>query len=167
VDNEPQDRRWREEFALHTEDVRIQHRRLTGLIRDLASAINTSGSEKAVASRFADLVGYLEIHFSDEEEFMKRGRYPLGRLQAHARAHQAVLVRLRSLSEQQSNGEVHCGSDVAVWLKQWLRDEETPEDERYLDYFRENIRSEMLERNGSAENASAGDQRRCSDPNLR
>ena len=166
VDHETQNTQWQQAFAVHVEDVRIQHRRLDGLMKDLAATVAIGASEKAIAARFEDLVGYIQLHFSDEEEFMKRGGYPEKLREEHAEEHRAVLEWLRTISEGQSDGSPQVGADEASWLIKWLDGHQATSDPQYIDYFRECIRSEMLGQSGNAQTAAVGDQQRRSDPDM-
>lgn len=127
---------WNERFRIHVEDAAVQHQRLARLIDCFAVAIKDSKPRRVVRSVLADLAGYVELHFSDEEEFMRSSGYPSPLLEAHAREHDDILRRVRkSRKLYESSGQIDSG--LASELSEWLQQHEAGEDKQYIDYFRE------------------------------
>ncbi len=103
--------------GIHTID---QHHRefLNGINQLFASLMEGEGHEKA--RRVAHLVASsIEPHFAEEEELMRRHRYP--ELIPHERSHQAFLQRFQAFSQALQAGSPLDAGDFFDFIAGWFR----------------------------------------------
>jgi hemerythrin len=130
-----------EQMELHGEDVEVQHRRLGQLVNELATSLvseqrRSSGVRRALAS----LLNFSEIHFSDQEEFMKQYGYPRDLLDVHTGAHEEFLAKLRAVHDNNDSDLVALGPALVAWIRDWIEDHVFTEDHTYLEHFRKELR---------------------------
>lgn len=130
------------QMELHAEDVEVQHRRLGQLVNELATALSMeqrrcTGVRRALGS----VINFAEIHFSDQEEFMKHYGYPIEFLHVHMGAHEEFLNRLRAVHDNSDAELFAVGPALVAWIRDWLEDHTITEDYTYLDHFRRELRS--------------------------
>jgi len=130
------------QMDLHAEDVEVQHRRLGQLINDLATALSLEQRRcPGVRRALGSLINFAEIHFSDQEEFMKHYGYPKDFLNIHVGAHEEFLDKLRTVHENSDADLAALGPALVAWIRDWMEDHTLTEDHPYLDYFRRELRA--------------------------
>lgn len=129
--------RIREELEFHIEDVEVQHRRLHQLVSELG--VSSSRANGALQRSLENLIGYLEIHASDEEEFMRKYDYPENLLDSHLNEHQDIVDRLRTISASMESELLPDSRSIAAWIEEWLDDHEASDDSAYLEWFQERL----------------------------
>lgn len=67
---------WDTNLAIGIEAIDAQHKSLFSRLNQVAAAMNTSQEEKSVASTLDFLIKYTDYHFSKEEEYMEKYKYP-------------------------------------------------------------------------------------------
>ena len=131
-----------EQMQLHSEDVEVQHRRLGQLVNELASALASEQRRcPGVRRALASLINFSEIHFSDQEEFMKHYGYPQELLAIHTGAHQEFLDRLRAVHDNSDPDLVALGPALIAWIRDWIEDHILTQDHTYLEHFRRELRA--------------------------
>jgi hemerythrin-like metal-binding protein len=124
-----------DQLRIHLEDIAVQHRRLAGLTAALLAAVQNSFPRHKVASAFDDFVGYLELHVSDEEDFMRVWKYPAAEFAEHCREHVRFLATVREYRSHLETGE-ELDPSVPGALHEALERHAAEHDERYLEFFR-------------------------------
>lgn len=115
--------------AVHLEDVDVQHSRLRQYIAALERELQRhepSGS----ANILADLSAYAEMHFADEEQFMRTADY--SGLEEHADAHCRLLAQVRQLQRAVKSGRADVTHATVEWLHNWVEDHTGTLDAQYL-----------------------------------
>ena len=131
----------RDQMILHAEDMEVQHRRLAQLVTEMASLLGRDQRRCPGARRLlSNLISFSEIHFSDQEEFMKQNAYPSELLKLHETAHGEFLEKLRSVHDNSDADLIAVAPALIAWIRDWIEDHLFTEDQAYLDYFRKEFR---------------------------
>jgi hemerythrin len=131
-----------DQMQLHAEDVDVQHRRLGQLVNELAGALAAEQRRCFVIRRtLSALINFSEIHFSDQEEFMKQYEYPMELLELHMAAHLEFLGKLRTVHDNSDGDLMALGPALIAWIRDWIEDHVLTEDRAYLDHFRHVLRT--------------------------
>jgi hemerythrin-like metal-binding protein len=123
------------QLRIHLEDIAVQHRRLAGLIAALLGAVQNAFPRPKIASAFDDFIGYLELHVSDEEEFMRVWKYPAAEFKEHCREHVRFLATVREFRSRLETGE-ELDPAIPGALHEALERHDADHDQRYLEFFR-------------------------------
>jgi hemerythrin-like metal-binding protein len=124
-------------MQLHVEDMDVQHRRVMQLVTELATLLEADQRQcRSVRRALAGLISFLEIHCSDEEEFMRRNGYPTGLLDVHQSAHREFIARLRIVYNRADPELMALVPGLVAWMRNWIDDHNYTEDRAYLDHFR-------------------------------
>lgn len=115
-------------MKLHSEDLEIQHRRIWQLLKELCNAVEKRYPNAITRGALDKLVQYLQIHCSDQEQFMTRRQYPAALLADHHRLHTELLERISSAQPD---------AQFLTDLRNRLEHHLNTEDKEYLDYFRQ------------------------------
>jgi hemerythrin-like metal-binding protein len=128
-------------MQLHAEDVEVQHRRLGQLVNELAGALAAEQRRCFVIRRaLGTLINFSEIHFSDQEEFMKQYDYPPELMELHLAAHQEFLSKLRTVHDNPDGDLMALGPALIAWIRDWIEDHTLTEDQAYLVHFHHALR---------------------------
>jgi len=111
-----------------------QHDMLKGQMQSVVEALDQKEATGVVAERLAELIRYVDVHFSMEEEVMVKNAYP--RLAAHKSAHEAFRNKVRELHESIDGSNTEIMEVLVRLLERWLEKHETSEDERLLEFLK-------------------------------
>ena len=132
----------RDQMQLHIEDVAVQHRRLGQLVNELATALAAEQRRCcAIRRALSAMINFSEIHFSDQEEFMKLYEYPPELLDLHMAAHLEFLAKLRGVHDNSDGDLMALGPALIARLRDWIEDHILKEDHAYLVHFRHVLRT--------------------------
>jgi hemerythrin-like metal-binding protein len=118
-----------EEVAFHILDADVQHRRLSQLIDELSRSMRSCDGNAAVV--LARLTEYLELHCSDEEQFLETHGCPADLLQVQRAEHAAILDRLAEAGRTNATEP-----GLADSIRDWVNTHTAGADEDYVEYFR-------------------------------
>lgn len=124
------------EIAFHAVDAEIQHQRVLQLARDVTAALARSNRVDAVSAALERLIGFLELHCADEEQFMTAHAYPAALRELHASEHVAILARLRASCAAVAVEGTAAALPIEDIVTEWVRTHSETADEPYLEYFR-------------------------------
>ena len=124
---------WLEQYNVHVEDMDVQHQRLAGFVSDLQTALAAHAQPRTVGSILNQLVQFVYIHFSDEEQFMERHGYP--DLENHAEMHRQFYGKLLEVQKRLTEGDGELGESDTEAIVSWLKEHFTQVDRQYGDYF--------------------------------
>lgn len=113
-------RDWRDAIVVGVDSMDEQHRELARLIVALETALRQSAAESEVARLLLDLIERTTEHFLDEQDLMRRWRYP--DYEAHVEEHNRLLTRISSLGDSYAAGRISLTLEVIDSLKPWLVD---------------------------------------------
>jgi hemerythrin len=126
---------WSEAFRVNVVMLDDEHRALFSHVNTLSEAIGHTGIVEGHDKEKRELLEYARLHFSDEEDLMKKHDYP--RFEMQKKAHEALLAQLERLVNA-AERRVRPRSETAVdYLKDWLIKHTLLEDLQYRAFFAE------------------------------
>ncbi|MCB1857143.1 MAG: hemerythrin family protein [Gammaproteobacteria bacterium] len=93
---------WSEEYSVNVKVIDQQHQKLLELVNGLHAAVESCIEKEQLRQMLVELVKFTAIHFSTEEEYMKKYDYP--QLASHHREHRILLRHLNDLVNAVSGG---------------------------------------------------------------
>jgi hemerythrin len=94
---------WRDEYNVNVEEIDNQHRKILELVNSLHAAVETRANKDDLKDLLVELVEFTRIHFSTEEQLMKKYDYP--DLARHHTEHRLLLRYLVDLVDAVSGGK--------------------------------------------------------------
>ncbi len=110
--------KWTSDFALGVDAVDRQHQKLVRLLNDLHHSFLLGGNRGELASILEELANYTQTHFHDEEQLFMPTAYP-GKT-AHLAKHQDFIQQITKFRQDFESGVGSVGSEILVFLKDWL-----------------------------------------------
>ncbi len=95
-----------------------QHKHLASLINKLAEAKASNQDHELHSGILRELVAYTQIHFKDEEEYMKKIAYP--QLHEHQKQHQILVKEVIEILQDYKGGQTDITDRVLEILHNWL-----------------------------------------------
>lgn len=123
---------WNDRYATGIPAIDRQHQSLFVALAQLHEAFREGRGRAEVGKILDFLVKYVQIHFADEEAYMRRIQYP--ELMAHIEEHRKLTARVMDLHERHASGEVSASMETSVLLFEWLRDHIMVHDLAYVDH---------------------------------
>ncbi|WP_127716322.1 bacteriohemerythrin [Halobacteriovorax sp. HLS] len=128
---------WNDKLELNVAEMDKEHKILVDKINVLVTNLN-SAQEGAIIASFNDLLDYTEIHFKDEEEYMKSISYP--EYEAHKKIHKNLIQLLNKHGADLRIGTIN-KDKVVAFLKNWLVTHIMGVDMKYADHHATSVRS--------------------------
>jgi hemerythrin len=94
---------WRDEYNVNVEEIDIQHQKMLELVNSLHDAVETRVNKDGLKGLLIELVEFTRLHFSTEEQLMKKYDYP--DLASHHTEHRLLLRYLVDLVHIVSSGK--------------------------------------------------------------
>jgi hemerythrin-like metal-binding protein len=125
---------WKPSYELGLPELDRQHRQLVGLINELYDAMKHGRGYQIVEPLLDQLMEYVQLHFSQEEQTMRDHGYPW--LDEHVEQHLDFTTQVLKLREMHQNGDK--GEAVALMnvLMAWFRDHITGTDKEFGRYIK-------------------------------
>ncbi len=109
---------WNESYSVGIDEMDREHQKLFSLINDLYDALKIGGSKTIMEKVFDDLFQYARVHFSDEEELMKKYDYPA--LAEQQTQHGSFVKKINNELIRFKNGSLLVGVEMMNFLNDWL-----------------------------------------------
>jgi len=94
---------WCDEYSVNVKEIDVQHQKLLELVNDLHSAVEACLDKNSLQNLLVELVDFTHIHFSYEEQLMKKHDYP--ELVKHHKEHRILLRHMSDLVAAVSSGQ--------------------------------------------------------------
>ncbi|MDH5559529.1 MAG: bacteriohemerythrin [Deltaproteobacteria bacterium] len=111
---------WKKDYELGIKLVDEEHKQLVKLINELERAITENKTDQVIKGVLQGLKGYINIHFTVEEEYMNV--YDYSGLKSHTEAHEQFKKKIFSISHDLEEGGLDIPKSVLVYLKKWLQE---------------------------------------------
>lgn len=108
---------WDESMALHLPAIDSQHKELIGWIKSLNDAVQKGEGAKIIDDVLQKLIGYVQHHFSDEEQLMLSHNF--SGFISHRQEHDLFVTRLMDIHTDVENGE-ELSNKTLEFLIDWL-----------------------------------------------
>ncbi len=111
------DMRWNSRLNTGIKEIDEQHQYLFNLINRIAIAIQENEA-KSIVEVILDMKLYAEVHFSEEEELMRKADYP--KLEAHMQRHNDFVSKTDRFLDELELAPLAVTSEAARFLRNWL-----------------------------------------------
>jgi len=109
---------WSKSYDMNVPYLDDQHKHLASLINKLADAKAHNQDQELHASILREVVAYTQIHFRDEEEYMKKIAYP--HFHEHQKQHQILIKEVIEILQDYKSGKTDITDRVLDILNNWL-----------------------------------------------
>lgn len=126
---------WNGQLSTGIDVIDDQHKKLIGLVNDLADAMRAGKSREVIARVLEDLREYTVSHFGFEEAAFAKYGYP--RAEEHAKSHGDLIRRLAELSGKYEAGTIGISVDVLGFVTEWVKGHIMSEDKAYVPFLKD------------------------------
>jgi hemerythrin len=109
---------WTDDFNVHVKMIDEQHKKIIEMINYLHDEIRYGKGENAVANVLDDMLAYIEIHFTQEEQLMSENHY--AELNSHHKKHQVFIRTTLGFYKEYRLGHTYIAEDISNYLKDWF-----------------------------------------------
>lgn len=122
---------WQEAYSLGVDELDDQHRELFAIMNRLWSAIVRKAEGREMAGIIGELEHFTAVHFSHEENLMRRSEYPL--YAEHRAYHRSFIQRLAD-EKAAAEAEEKVSLGLLQFLRDWLVNHILVNDRAYAEY---------------------------------
>lgn len=126
---------WSPNLSVGIDFMDSEHQQLMNGINQLHELLST-GQHDRLADSLADLLHQTREHFEHEESIMHENGYR--HLPHHKHLHDALLEELEEFRDRTASGDMHAGTELSDFLKDWLL-EHILESDKHLGGFLEGV----------------------------
>ena len=109
---------WSNAYSVGIPEIDTQHQGLIRLINELHASMASGQGKQVLEKILDDLVRYTEIHFTCEEDMMRRKGF--SRLAAHHSVHEKLTAQVIELRNKYRASKLTLSIEVLQFLKEWL-----------------------------------------------
>ena len=125
---------WKKSYEIGSPEIDMQHRRLVGLINELSDAMMNRQGYRAVPHVLEELLDYVQLHFSSEENLMHEMNYP--GLNEHREEHLGMTGKILEFKGRCSRDNELDASELLRFLCEWLKHHINARDKEFGRYMR-------------------------------
>ena len=126
---------WNESLSVKVVEIDQQHQKLVSMINDLNDAMK-QGKGKDVLDKIVNgVVGYTSTHFSTEEKYFARFKYP--EADSHKKEHAAFVEKVLEFKDGFEKGKLTLSIEIMTFLSDWLKNHIKGSDMKYSQFFNE------------------------------
>lgn len=126
---------WKDSFSMNIKAVDEQHKMLIQTLNELHEAMLTGQAREVISGILKSLEDYTQVHFSYEEELMKRYNYP--DFAKHKKEHDAFTQKVGEFIGKYQKGHLMLSLEVMNFLKDWLKNHIMGVDKGYSSFLNE------------------------------
>ncbi len=120
---------WTDALSVNIKDIDAQHQRLFDLVNKLHEAMKVGKGKDVLGGILDDLVKYTVVHFTSEENYLKKYEYP--EYVQHKKIHDDLTQKARSLKAGFDQGKQTISIEVLNFLNDWLNNHILKTDKKY------------------------------------
>lgn len=109
---------WTDDLSVGSETIDEEHKTLIGVVNQLHEAIEKGSDRRTIGDLLGRLAEFVAIHFAEEEQIMRRVRYP--GIDQHIQHHGALLDQLGELFHQFEVGNIDVTPRTTEFLSDWV-----------------------------------------------
>ncbi|WP_130470234.1 bacteriohemerythrin [Candidatus Magnetaquicoccus inordinatus] len=128
---------WDDSLALGVAEIDDDHRKLIGLLNELAINITAHQAREALAVVLENLLNYTAWHFRHEERLMQTYRF--SGYVAHKREHADLIREASAFQKKFLDGEQDMTMDVVHLLKEWVLHHVMQTDRQMAEFLAEHM----------------------------
>jgi hemerythrin-like metal-binding protein len=127
---------WDERYRLSVPEVDEQHKRWFALTNAFLEEVNCKRADNAtVKQALLVAVAYAMRHFEDEEQLMRRIRFPKDEFRSHCTMHNAFVERVNALAKRCREGRPKVAEEMAAFMNGWLVRHILQTDVKYVGFY--------------------------------
>lgn len=127
--------KWSDDLSVNIKEIDRQHKMLVDSINELWRAMKDGEAREVIGGILEGLVDYTKVHFTYEEDLMKKHNYP--GLAHQLNAHKNFVQKVSDFEEKHKQGKFMLSIEVMNYLKEWLQKHILVTDKKYTSYFNE------------------------------
>ena len=127
---------WSSNYETGSQIIDQQHQEVFKRINAYFDACEMGQSKQAVTSTVDFLAQYVAEHFSTEEQFMQKYKYP--DYSEHKAEHQKLRDKVMGFYQKFKEGKVDVTVELIDFLENWLVDHLENQDQKYVECFKKN-----------------------------
>ena len=127
---------WDPSYSVKVNRCDDDHKKLFSMINALHEAMMAGHGSDKVQQIVKQLADYTKFHFSAEEAFLEKTKYP--GLTAHRAEHQAFVKRVEQFQQELAAGKSVQSISVAKFLNEWLVNHIKQTDQKYSAHLNAN-----------------------------
>ena len=124
--------KWDDSFSVNIREIDLQHQKLIGMINEFYEHVGKN-SGQAFRTLLDSLVEYTEYHFSTEEKYFKRYKYP--EASSHLEMHNIFTEKVLDVRDRLNQGEFVISLGITTFLRDWLTHHIKETDKGYSKFF--------------------------------
>jgi len=125
---------WSKGCSVGISDIDKEHQQFFMIIAQLHDAMRQGKGHAIIRDILTELSEYTNHHFSTEENYFQKYKYP--KANEHRKAHAEVKRRLVDFEERLLRGDAAVTIETLDFLIEYLREHIKKEDKEYADYFK-------------------------------
>ena len=126
---------WQQQYSVGFAPIDDQHKQMFALLDQLQAELAQEASKdkqahmKALAKILSELLSYTKAHFTIEEEFLKKKKYP--GLAAHKLEHERLTTHVERFQEDFAAGRKSIDMELLNFLRYWWSNHILRTDKQY------------------------------------
>lgn len=124
---------WTEKLSVHVKKIDKQHQKLFDIINSAHESIVIKQNRKKLERALNDLIEFVRVHFSTEENYFKKCNYEYA--EGHIHEHVKYIKKTIEFKIRFDNQE-DISEELLVFLKKWWLNHVKIYDQKYADNFK-------------------------------
>ena len=124
---------WSPELSLDNEDIDAQHQKLFSLTNELIGHADADAHSEIINETLYELLQYIDVHFSDEEEMLKNINYP--KFDEHKKLHRGFTKKIAMFCQDVVKGRAKIAEHLLEFLIAWITQHTSIDDQDYKKYL--------------------------------
>lgn len=124
---------WTDELSVKIDSIDNQHKKLIDMLGDFYNNISNRSNKESISKLLMGMKNYTVMHFSTEEQYMKKFDYP--EYEIHKKEHEQFVDKVKEIEEKFNSGKLVLTFEITMFLKDWLKKHILETDKKYSDFF--------------------------------
>ena len=125
--------RWTDDLSVNIQEIDRQHKELVTMINNLHNAMLQGKGKNALGQIINGLTGYIDDHFSTEEDYFNRFRYPDRR--SHVSEHAEFTKKVHEFRQKVLADRQNVTIEMIDFLYDWLTNHILVRDKQYEQFL--------------------------------
>ncbi|ETR73487.1 MAG: hemerythrin [Candidatus Magnetoglobus multicellularis str. Araruama] len=131
---------WRDEYAVHENNMDNDHKYLLEKANDLYQLIDANNKQDFLKT-MDEMIAFAQRHFKDEEALMKEKSFPEYRM--HHKKHKRILRETLEVRNKIEDSRLDIAVDFVNFLKDWVINHILTEDRKYGEFLAREMESDQ------------------------
>ncbi len=127
---------WEDKFSVDISTIDEEHKKLISILNKAVFANEHTDNTVETKDILGDMVEYARKHFSTEEAYMVKFKFP--EYQLHRNEHLDFTSKTITSYHDLLSGDCQIANEILEYLEQWLVNHIQVTDKKYIDCFKKN-----------------------------